>query len=368
MAIAVCVTASLPAAAQEADANLVPNGGFEEWEQGGIVWRPKFWSMDYSLGARQIKDNLRPNTKGVSALAIYAYGNIGMNREIAVEAGKKYRFSFWFKSTKRFHEVEALFTWYSGSAYKGRARVLTARAQKADTWAEAKVEITVPEGVDKIGAIHLLPERSFSNPPQIFLDDVTLVASTASAPPAVTLEAPRDLRVTTHQGELEFSWAKPQNAEGVTWEVVFNNGPSVPVSTASYICTKLRPGTVYRMKVRALRGTEQSPYTERQVSTERMEQPEYSEDRIPYLRTLLPDGTSPGRFLDLYYNELANPEATITYRIDGRSVVPVNNRLEFPAFTGFHKNFQLEIHIDEGGGREWEILYNELNVRNINNH
>ncbi len=190
----------------------------------------------------------------------------------------------------------------------------------------------------------------------------------AASLPAAALEAPHDLRVTAHQGELEVSWAKPQDIEGVTWEVVLNEGPGVLVSTTSYICTKLCPGTVYRIKVRALRGSEQSPYTERQVSTARMKQPEHSEDRIPYLRTLLPDGTSPGRFLDLYYNELANPEAAITYRIDGRPVVPVNNRLEFPAFTGFSKNFQLEIRIDEGGGREWEILYNELNVRNIDNH
>ncbi|MEY8686905.1 fibronectin type III domain-containing protein [Bacteroides sp. AN502(2024)] len=190
----------------------------------------------------------------------------------------------------------------------------------------------------------------------------------AASLPAAAQEAPRDLRVTAHQGELEISWAKPQNVEGVTWEVVLNDGPGVSVSTPSYICTKLRPGTVYRIQVRALRGSEQSPYTEQRVSTKRMERPEHSEDRIPYLRTLLPDGTSPGRFLDLYYNELANPEAAITYRIDGRPVVPVNNRLEFPAFTEFNKNFQLEICIDEGGGREWEILYNELNVRNIDNH
>ena len=49
-----------------------------------------------------------------------------------------------------------------------------------------------------------------------------------------------------------------------------------------------------------------------------MREAENSEDRIPYLRTILPDGSCEGRFLKLYYNELANPNAKVSYKF-GRS-------------------------------------------------
>ena len=40
-------------------------------------------------------------------------------------------------------------------------------------------------------------------------------------------------------------------------------------------------------------------------------------------------------------------------------------RWNSPIFEDTTKKFQLEIHIDEGEGREWEILYNELSVQNF---
>ena len=32
-------------------------------------------------------------------------------------------------------------------------------------------------------------------------------------------------------------------------------------------------------------------------------------------------------------------------------------------FEGFYKRFRLEVYIDEGEGREWEILYPHLGVK-----
>ena len=61
--------------------------------------------------------------------------------------------------------------------------------------------------------------------------------------------------------------------------------------------------------------------------------------------------------LKLYYNELANPNAKVSYKLDGVTIEPKDNTLEFPEFEGFYKRFRLEVYIDEGEGREWEILY-----------
>ena len=108
-----------------------------------------------------------------------------------------------------------------------------------------------------------------------------------------------------------------------------------------------------------------SEYAKTTAGTKNLEKSVDSEDRIPYLRTIEADATCKGRFLKLYYNELANPNAKISYKLDGKSVQPANNTLEFPIFEGYYKKFQLEIHIDEGEGREWEILYNELSVQNF---
>src|SRR3712207_7798780 len=56
--------------------------------------------------------------------------------------------------------------------------------------------------------------------------------------------------------------------------------------------------------------------------------------RRPPRSTLFPYTTlfRSGRFLKLYYNDLANPDAKISYKLDGKPVQPKDNTLEFPAF------------------------------------
>ena len=49
--------------------------------------------------------------------------------------------------------------------------------------------------------------------------------------------------------------------------------------------------------------------------------------------------------------------------MDGVTIEPKDNTLEFPEFEGFYKRFRLEVYIDEEEGREWEILYPHLGVK-----
>lgn len=165
-----------------------------------------------------------------------------------------------------------------------------------------------------------------------------------------------------YQNEMEISWNKVAD-ETIKWEVVFDDQVETITSGNSYVKTKLKPGSTHHIKVRAVKGKEFSPYAERRGATERMREAENSEDRIPYLRTILPDGSCEGRFLKLYYNELVNPNAKVSYKLDGVTIEPKDNTLEFPEFEGFYKRFRLEVYIDEGEGREWEILYPHLGVK-----
>ena len=61
--------------------------------------------------------------------------------------------------------------------------------------------------------------------------------------------------------------------------------------------------------------------------------------------------------LRLFYHDLANPDAQITYRVDGTPVTPVQNSITF-ASKGQHL---LQIEITETPERKWDIEY-KLNV------
>ena len=61
--------------------------------------------------------------------------------------------------------------------------------------------------------------------------------------------------------------------------------------------------------------------------------------------------------LALYYHDLADPNAKITDRIDGKPVTPTDGNIVFPD-KGMHF---LQIEIEETPDRKWEIEY-KLNV------
>lgn len=343
-----------------ADGNIIPNGGFEEWRSD--VLKPVNWIIGNSLSPEQITGDTPPESKGMYALKIWANGGgISLTGEVPVERKKKYTFSFWYKGTKLNHEIKVYFSWYDDSAYKGREQKLSVKT--ATNWKKKECTIEIPEYANKVG-IELTPSTDYRGVGILF-DDVSLVAAKNMPGGTSSLEAPKHLEVNAFQGEMEISWDKPVNSDGMKWEVVFDDRMEATVSSNSYMKTKLRPNTRHRIKVRAVKGGEVSPYTEKEESTKEMKEPEHSLDRIPYLRTLEPAGSCKGRFLKLYYNELANPDAKISYKLNGIPVQPQNDTLEFPAFEGYYKRFQLEIHIDEGEGREWDILYNELSVQNF---
>lgn len=350
------MSAVIPLKAQDTgSANIIPNGGFEEWRDKEY---PTDWYIGSEFSPEQVRET-RPEGTGMFSLKLWSNpGTIHSAHSIPVKGGATYTFSFWAKGNQSGNQIRVSLSWYKDEAYSGRAQIPLRTA--AEEWKKVERAVTVPQGVNKV-KIGLTP--GVYRYAYILLDDISMVFQKGDDTADPELEAPKNLIIKAYQSEMEISWNKVTDS-GVKWEVLFDGKMETITSQNSYIKTRLKPGSEHHVQVRAVKGKEFSAYAEKRSVTGKMGEAEDSEDRIPYLRTISPNSRCKGRFLQLFYNELANPHAKISYKLNGKAIEPKENTLEFPEFDGFHKQFRLEIHIDEGGGREWEILYPQLTVEN----
>lgn len=352
------ISAIIQAKAQDTESiNIIPNGGFEEWQD---TRQPQLigWRIASDLNSEQVQER-RPEGAGTYALKVWLNGgSIYLDQPVAVEAGRRYALSFWYKGNIANNEIAVTLLWYDNGSIKSREKILSVRTVQ-DEWRKAEGTVTIPENVYSMG-MAVKTFRAYQG--YLLFDDISMVLKEGGPDISPIPDAPGNLRIKAYQSEMEISWNKVTD-EKMKWEVVFDGKVETVISGNSYVKTKLKPGSEHLIKVRAIKGKEFSPYVERKGVTERMSKAENSEDRIPYLRTITAEGNCEGRFLKLYYNELANPDAKISYKLNGVAVEPKDNTLEFPEFEGFYKRFQLEVYIDEGEGREWEILYPQLGVK-----
>lgn len=334
--------------------NIIPNGGFEKWKD---TEQPIGWRIVSDI-PEQIQEK-HPGGTGAYALKIWLNGgSIFMAQPVSVKAGKQYTFSFWYKGNIANNEIVVTSLWYEDGRIKSRGKILSVRTVK-DEWKKAEGVVTIPENIYIMG-MGIKARKAYEG--YLLLDDVSMTLKEGEKPNISPSPAtPENLRIKAFQREMEISWNKATDPK-IKWEVVVDGKVETVISENSYVKTKLNPGSEHLIKVRAINGKEYSQYAELKGVTEKMSKTENSEDRIPYLRTITTDGKCEGRFLKLYFNELANPNAKISYKLNGVAVQPKDNILEFPNFEGFYKQFQLEIYIDEGDGREWEILYPQLAV------
>lgn len=162
--------------------------------------------------------------------------------------------------------------------------------------------------------------------------------------------APAGLAAQTFQHEIVLTW---QAGNDHLWEIQLDDRPPVRCTTASYTFERLPHNRPYTIQLRAVRGEEFSAYATLNTATQNLKKAVDAPDRIPYLRTIRIDGIAPRR-LPLYFNELANAEAHITYKWNGQAIEPIDNHLELSSSSYKDK---LELHIDEGEGRIWNITY-----------
>ena len=155
---------------------------------------------------------------------------------------------------------------------------------------------------------------------------------------------------------MELSW-NAITEKDAGYRIIMNGKELAVTKATSYVAEHLQPGTSYTFSVQSVKGADTSnpskPITQQ---TQRMNMGVDEEGRIPYLYTIREVGTCP-RTLRLYYHDLADPNAKITYRIDGKPVTPTDGNIVFPD-KGMHF---LQIEIEETPDRKWEIEY-KLNV------
>ncbi|MEG0462938.1 carbohydrate binding domain-containing protein [Bacteroides sp.] len=353
-----CMSTAIQLKAQKTEnMNIFPNGGFEKWENE----RPVNWFVNEQLFPERVNES-RPGGNGNYALKVHLNDSyFELSKPIPIKAGTKYVLSFWYKGNIDYNRIRVTLLWYTDESITQRMYdVLVVKTEEGE-WKQAKVITTAPNNVNKIKMQVRMKSAYMGN---VVFDDFAMVPEDSSneSGSAPGLEAPKNLKSKAYQGEMEISWDKAANNE-VKWEVTFDDKVETTTSKNSFIKTSLFPGSEHIIKVRAVKENIFSPYTEQTVRTKAMKHTKESEDRVPYLRSIAPGGYIEGRFLKLYYNELATPNAQIYYKLNGITIEPKDNTLEFPDFEGPHQQFHLEIYIKEEEGYEWEILYPQLSVR-----
>lgn len=353
-----------------AQENLLKNGGFEEWEGTGYSAKPKDWIIAPQVSGTERKSAPDERRKGTYVFMAYLSTSGSISQDIQVKSNESYTLDLWHKMKDDGNRP----FWVIFSFYGRDDTLLDDRRElkfiaKKDKWEKFSSSIQVPqnENINKAKVVISFP---YSRRGEIYLDDISLIKSgggtTTPDIPKPKPEKPQINKTESFQREITMSWKK-HNAEGVAYEVKVGEKTYPGITENSFTVERLEPDRAYDIEVCAVKDGVKSDYEKKSVKTKALEKTVDSKDRIPYLRTVEPASSCKGRFLKLYYNDLANPDAKISYKLDGKPVQPKDNTLEFPAFEGHYKSFRLEIHINEGGGREWEILYNELSVQNFKN-
>lgn len=351
-------TFGTPELQAQTGSNLVPNGGFEEWNSYGRE-SPKDWYGGNSyLGKQQGK---RTGGDGTYVLETYTEGGsfrlmiTGDEHILDVKEGGTYKFSFWYNSDQPRKEIVYSITWWDSAGRLKDKQRFTHRTTN-NGWKEVENLVTTPSGKDiaKAGIIFELPAQGAN---KILFDDVAFIPQNAQQP---DLPTPTDLSAKAiHQREITLNWTHT-STEPTQWEIDLN-GQTVATGLTKphHTLEGLDPNSDYRIAVRALRKGQKSPEANLTVRTLPMEKSADSPDRIPYLRTIRDDGRCDRR-IKPYWNDLANKNAAITYRFDGKPLLPdADGMLVFPRSEDgdIWENHILHITVDEGEGRKWRIRY-----------
>lgn len=323
--------------------------------------KPVYWYFNSSLSYSRVKDA----HSGTFAIKVYPNGGSFFSRDkefnpyhIAVEAGAEYRLEYWYKGQAKNPNIVVTVDWYKDlKSIKKETRDKEKAKKFKNEWQKMTFTFKAPAGVNRAG-VGLYIENDFASAESdgyILIDDISFV-QTKEGVVSQTLETPSNVVARPQQREMEMSWNGIAE-EGVSYEIIKDGEAIATTKETSYIVEGLEPGKSYQFSVRTIKGTETSkPSAVVTQQTQRMNMGVEEEGRIPYLYTVREVGTCP-RTLRLFYHDLANPNAQITYKVDGVAVTPVNGSITF-ASKGQHF---LQIEIIETPERSWEIEY-KLNV------
>ncbi|MDO4230131.1 MAG: fibronectin type III domain-containing protein [Capnocytophaga sp.] len=342
--------------------NLITNGGFEDFEdaQNPRNWYKTsfFYTEPHSEDKKEGKRCLKAYLNGGSI----ATGTVGKPNIISVQGGHEYTLSYWYKGYTSSKNLEPALTYYNENGVQVGERVRLesegVRILRNSDWQQKTITITVPKIASSMNLAFYI-KGDFTSGVYILLDDVSLVYK------GVGSSAPTGLKASAFQREIELSWDTLGDSS-VSWEVEIEdnsgNKTTQVAQTNSLTMEKLEANTLYKVRIRSKKDGEYSDYSE--VVTTRTQsflEQENSPQRIPYLRTLTDytavlNNTFP-KAIKLYYNDLYNKDAKISYFINGYAYDPIGSTLYFPKLG---KN-KLKIVIEEATDKKWIIQY-DLNI------
>lgn len=327
-----------------AQQNLIPNGGFETYFRG----KPVSWFFGQHLFFERSPDahsgRYAAKVWGNDA-SFYVINQDYTTNVVAVEPNSEYNFSFWYKGTLEKPNLLVTVSWYKDDVLIKRDYMENDKVLVHSDWRKKEILIKSPLGVNKMGVAF----RVYAGGGYALIDDVSMVFSKKGEE---NLPIPTNFRTKSYQREIELFWDKEAD-EQIQWEVVLNDGAPKRTTKNSFIFDNLSIDTPYRVKVRSVKGSQVSEYTDvLETRTNELIYPVESIERVPHLRTLDEDAFCP-QTIDLYYLDLADNTAHIRYFIEGVEIQPQSNKLTFPK-KGEQK---LKIIIDEGGNKQWEIDY-----------
>lgn len=367
--------------AKAQQSNLLLNGNFEEEH----VWKaanPRQYVANHWSTSQRIDPSLANAGRSGKALQIIpnritaevrAIKTTVVNDElvtdanyIAITPGSGYTLTFWYKvdnGATKYPSLGLRFTWAKANGEElslpgeNGAKLLTRRLDSKE-WKQETFEFTAPSNAD-IRKLGLMLRLTGTDGDPILFDDISLVETRPATPPAPPAPAvPTGLAATSKfQREIELTWAAATATETI-WELMVGEGNPIELRQNNYTLDDLEPNTSYNIKLRSKVNGVYSDWTSALSvqTTDYIERPE-STARVPHLRTISEEGNCPQTLL-LYYNDLANKQATISYTIDGISTPAQGKTITFPK-----KGKQvLSIEIVESADKVWSLEYN-VNVQ-----
>ena len=147
--------------------DVIPNGGFEKWQDTG---QPTGWRIVSSLNPERVQER-RPESTGVYALKIWLNGgSVFLAQPVSVKAGKQYTLSFWNKGSVGNREIVVTLFWYDNGSIKSREKILSIRTVK-DEWRRVESTVTIPENIHSMG----MGIRTQSYQGYMLFDDMSMV-------------------------------------------------------------------------------------------------------------------------------------------------------------------------------------------------
>lgn len=346
-------------AQQRNTSNLIQNPGFEEGANGHDHWKfISFFGEEDTQKPKTGQRALKVNIGGSATLT--PKNSEGASMRYAIDGADSFTFSYWYRGAMNKGEVFTAVEYYAAEGdtrYKHYLKVPGSSISSAtEEWTKQEFSIptTTPKG-DAVSHIVIYMEFKvrFGGFATLYFDDFSL--NRVYTKPAIVVNKPEGLKAAAYQREAELTWEGSIDPE-VSWEVQAD-GKSYTTKTPNYILTGLEPQREYNIKVVAKKEDVTSDAAELKVTTQSPYRSKDEEERIPYLRTVTRSEGQVRKTINLFYNDLYNGNAKITYYFDGVEIKPTGYQLTFPA-TGKHT---LKVRIEESASEVWTLNYN-LNI------